>query len=69
MNGEIRRRQRVIRIFPNEDSTYRLMCALLADQHDEWISGVRYFEMYDYWDWKSEGQKTMPENGKIIALS
>ena len=59
----------MIRIFPNEDSTYRLIGALLADQHDEWISGVRYFEMNDYWDWKKECQKTMPENSKIIALS
>lgn len=69
MNEEIRRRQRVIRIFPNEDATYRLIGALLADQHDEWISGVRYFEMNDYWDWKNEEQEPIPGNSKIIALS
>ena len=50
---EGRRRERVIRIFPNERSAWRLMGALFAEQHEEWISGRRYFDMTEYFDWKA----------------
>lgn len=42
---EARRRERVIRIFPNERSAWRLLGALLAKQHEEWSTGRRYFDM------------------------
>ena len=58
MNEEIRRRQRVIRIFPNEDSALRLIGSLLADFYDNWQSQNHYFDMTEYWDWKKE----LPEN-------
>ena len=32
---EIRRREKVIRIFPNENAAYRLIGALCAEQHEE----------------------------------
>ena len=54
VNEEIRRRQRVIRIFPNEESATRIIGALLADWHDEWISGKKYLDMANYWEWKKE---------------
>jgi len=50
---EGRRRERVIRIFPNERSAWRLMGALFAEQHEEWISGRRYFDMTEYFEWKA----------------
>jgi transposase-like protein len=50
---EGRRRERVIRIFPNERSAWRLMGALFAEQHEEWISGRRYFDMTEYVAWKA----------------
>ena len=52
LNEEIRRRERVIRIFPNEASAVRLVGALLAEWHEKWISGRRYFDMEQYWDSK-----------------
>lgn len=42
VNEEIRRRQKVIRIFPNESSAIRIVGALLADIHDDWITGYKY---------------------------
>lgn len=42
---EIRRRTRVIRIFPNQNSCLRLVSALAAEQHDTWVSGKRYLTM------------------------
>ena len=50
---EIRRRERVVRIFPNEASALRLMGALLAEIHEEW-QGRRYLDMDDFHEWVTE---------------
>lgn len=70
-NEEIRRRQRVIRIFPNEQSAQRLIGALLADIYEEWQSGNRYFDMTEYWDWRKE-QKGLADalgDNKVVSIS
>ena len=48
LNEEIRRRERVIRIFPNEGSLIRLLGALLVEQHEKWSTGKKYFVMDEY---------------------
>lgn len=45
LNEEIRRRERVIRIFPNEESLYRLLGALLMETHDAWQFGKIYLDL------------------------
>ena len=49
LNEEIRRRERVIRIFPNEPSVIRLMGALLMEQDEKWQTGRKYFDMELYY--------------------
>jgi transposase-like protein len=51
LNEEIRRRERVIRIFPNRDAVIRLVGALLMEQDEVWTTGKRYFDMTAYWQW------------------
>ena len=47
-NEEIRRREKVIRIFPNEESAERLLGAVLLDHHDDWKAISRVFDMKEY---------------------
>ena len=53
LNEEIRRRERVIRIFPNDDSALRMFGALLAEQNELWQSR-RYLDMDEFNEWLIE---------------
>ena len=47
LNEEIKRRTRVVRIFPNSESCLRLVRALGAETHEGWLEDHRYLNM-DY---------------------
>ena len=47
LNQEIKRRTRVVRIFPNRRSCLRLVTALAVEQSEEWLTGRRYLDMRD----------------------
>jgi putative transposase len=44
-NQELKRRTRVVRIFPNRGSCLRLVSALAVEQSEEWLTGRRYLDM------------------------
>jgi putative transposase len=48
---EVRRRERVIRIFPNRESLTRLLGALLIEFDEKWASGRRYLDMAEFELW------------------
>jgi putative transposase len=45
LNEEIKRRTRVVRIFPNEASCLRLIRALAVETHEGWLEASRYLNM------------------------
>ena len=45
LNEEIKRRTRVIRIFPNTESCLRLVRALCVETHEAWLEDNRYLNM------------------------
>ena len=45
LNEEIKRRTRVVRIFPNAAACLRLVTALCVEQSEEWVSGRCYLDM------------------------
>lgn len=64
LNEEIRRRTRVIRIFPNEASCLRLIGALAIEIHEGWLERSRYLNM-DYL--KEQMKKTLHLNNNHAA--
>lgn len=45
LNQELKRRTRVVRIFPNRASLLRLVTALVIEQSEEWVSGRCYLDL------------------------
>ena len=58
-NREIRRREKVIQIFPNTESIIRLIGAVLQDDHNEWSVGHKIFDMKEYYDKLSSIQSNL----------
>ena len=54
LNEEIKRRTRVVRIFPNGESCLRLIRALAVEMHENWLEAPRYLNMDDLREHKKE---------------
>jgi transposase-like protein len=66
LNEEIRRRERVIRIFPNRQSVIRLLGALLMEQDEKWASGRKYLDMEEYFIWRKS--HSLPSHTKVTRI-
>jgi putative transposase len=53
-NQELKRRTRVVRIFPNRGACLRLVTALAVEQSEEWVTGRRYLDMEQLKELRSE---------------
>jgi transposase-like protein len=67
LNEEVRKRERVIRIFPNADSATRLLGAVLMEIDEAWSTGRRYLDMAEYWAWRIN-PAAIPAEGENIGL-
>lgn len=56
LNEEIRQRERVIRIFPNDESACRLIGALLAEMNEQW-QARKYLDMDEFNEWMMDKEK------------
>jgi putative transposase len=52
LNEGVRRRERVIRIFPNRKSVVRHIGALLMEIDEKSASGRKYLDMNEYLAWQ-----------------
>lgn len=57
LNQELKRKSRVVRIFPNPASVLRLATALLKEWHEDWVTGRRYLRMVPLQERSAPGQR------------
>jgi putative transposase len=62
-NQEIKRRSRVIRIFPDRSACLRLVTALAVEQSEEWTTSRRYLDMREL-----EGYRRRERDTEGVAL-
>lgn len=60
LNQELKRRTRVVRIFPNRAAVERLVTALAMEQSEEWVSGRRYLSMDPFWEERGRPASVAP---------
>jgi putative transposase len=65
-NQEIKRRTRVVRIFPNEASCLRLVSALCAETSEEWMTNRRFLDMEALTEMLAAEEEVLPH---LIAAS
>ena len=64
---EIRRRERVIRIFPGAESAHRLLGALLVEQHEAW-AGPCDLNMEEFHEWLAVRHPVGPPWEQVVSL-
>lgn len=55
-----RQREKVMRIFHNIRSAWRIIGASCAEQHEEWGTGGYYFEIDGFYAWHASFEDTEP---------
>ena len=61
LNQELKRRTRVVRIFPNAESCLRLIRALAVETHENWLEAIRYLNMAHLADKKKDAMRMMQQ--------
>src|SRR5215212_7236572 len=61
LNQEIKRRTRVVRIFPNREACLRMVTALAVEFSEEWVTGRRYLDMRELEEHRPEGHQEAEE--------
>ena len=67
-NQELKRRTRVVRIFPNRGSCLRLVSALAIEQSEEWLTGRRYLDMSELAEQRCYEERAEEEEEGAILM-
>ena len=67
LNREVRRREKVIGIFPSQESAFRLLGALLMEIDERW-STVHHLNMDLYRQWKNEHSKRSSQSLESLPM-
>ena len=59
--GELKRRSRVVRIFPNRQACLRLVSALAVEHSEEWVPGRRYLDMGELEEYRRQEEREAEE--------
>ena len=62
LNKQIRRRTRVVGIFPNPASALRLITAVLVEIHDEWVTDQQYLNLSEWRQLETSSPKSPKRN-------
>ncbi len=65
-NQEIKRRTKVVRIFPNREACLRLATALAVEQSEEWVTGRRYLDMRELEEHRREEREEEAEGVMLM---
>ena len=65
-NQELKRRTRVVRIFPNREACLRLVSALAVEVSEEWLTGRRYLDMEELRDQRRSEEREA--NGMMLIM-
>ena len=69
LNQELKRRSRVIRIFPNEASCIRVLGTLCMEQSEDWETGRRYLKMQEDLYQDSDERWICPEELNLASAT
>lgn len=67
LSQEIKRRTRVVRIFPNEEACLRLISALCIEQNEEWLTGKRYLCMEELHEGENQILQVEPQETAVAT--
>jgi putative transposase len=66
VNQELKRRSKVVRIFPNPKSCLRLFTALLKEWHEDWVHGSKYLNMDLLEEYEAEKRVQQQERAPAV---
>ena len=69
VNQELKRRSKVVRIFPNPVSCRRLFTALLKEWHEDWVHGRKYLDMERLKEFEQDKSNLQQVRGPAVDLS
>ena len=69
INQELKRRTKVVRIFPNTSSCSRLYSALLKEWHEDWVDGRKYLDMERFREFEKDKSNLQQVEGPAVDLS